>query len=69
MTGLPPFFVIKRPTEVLIKLQGGFRPERPMSADVIQRGLDDKLWNLLTRCWVEAPDDRPTIDQVIEELP
>ncbi|OCB91948.1 kinase-like protein [Sanghuangporus baumii] len=69
MTGQPPCSHIKRNPEVLIKMQQGERPLRPTSAEVIERGLDDKLWNLLTRCWAAEPGERPTIHEVIAELP
>ncbi len=42
---------------------------RPVGDVYVQRGLDDKLWNLLTRCWVSEPEQRPNIHQVLEELP
>ena len=69
MTGQPPFSHIKRNPEVLIKMQHGERPLRPTDPKVIERGLDDKLWNLLTRCWAAEPTERPTIYEVIDELP
>lgn len=69
ITGQPPFSHIKRTPEVLIKMQIGERPRRPQGEEMVQRGMDDKLWNLLCRCWVEDPEQRPTIHEVIEELP
>lgn len=69
MTGQPPFSHIKRTPEVLIKMQQGERPRRPESPEIIERGLDDNLWDLLTRCWVEDPAARPSIHEVIAELP
>lgn len=69
MTGLLPFHQLKRTPEVLIKMQQGERPPRPTDPEVIARGLDDKLWNLITRCWHQDPMRRPTINQVLAELP
>ncbi|KAL5500981.1 hypothetical protein ACEPAH_9368 [Sanghuangporus vaninii] len=69
MTGQPPCSHIKRNPEVLIKMQQGERPLRPTSTEVIERGLDDKLWKILTRCWAAEPGERPTIHEVIAELP
>ena len=69
MTGEPPFSHIKRTPEVLIKIQQGERPLRPEGQEIVNRGLDDKLWNLLIRCWDEDLGKRPTIQEVLEELP
>jgi len=69
MTGEHPFSHIRRTPEVLIRMQQGERPRRPVGDVYVQRGLDDKLWNLLTRCWVSEPEQRPNIHQVLEELP
>lgn len=69
MTGEHPFSHIRRTPEVLIRMQSGDRPLRPTDPVVVERGLDDKLWNLLTMCWVEDPAKRPTIHEVLEVLP
>ena len=44
------------------------RPPRPQSllgphAD-IDRGLDDKLWNIIEDCWSQEPSNRPTAELV-----
>lgn len=31
--------------------------------------LTDHIWAVMQNCWSDAPDDRPTIDQVLERLP
>lgn len=69
MTGQPPFSHIRRTPEVLIKMQQGERPCRPEGQEIVERGLDDNLWNLLTRCWAAEPEKRPTIHEVLDELP
>jgi len=69
MTGNPPFSSIKRVTEVLLTIQRGERPARPLDPDIVVRGLDDRLWDLLTRCWKADPAERPTIEEVLRELP
>ena len=69
MTGEPPFKKVKRTPEVLIRMQQGERPSRPEGQEIIDRGLDDNLWDLLTRCWDAFPENRPTIHQVLAELP
>ncbi|KAH8119605.1 kinase-like protein [Phellopilus nigrolimitatus] len=69
MTGQRPFSHIKRTPEVLIRVQSGERPLRPTEPEVLERGLDGSMWNLLTRCWDANPEKRPTIHQILEELP
>lgn len=32
------------------------------------RGLDDAMWDLITHCWCQKPENRPTIDVVTERL-
>jgi len=68
MTGEVPFKHIRRATSVPMALTDGQRPERPTDPAVEIRGLDDRLWALLTRCWAQTPEDRPDIFAVNDEL-
>lgn len=68
MTGEHPFRRIKRATSIPTALHNGERPERPSEAVIVERGLDARLWDLLTRCWEQDPYKRPTILEVLEEL-
>jgi len=68
MTGEVPFKHIRRATSVPMALTDGQRPERPTDPAVESRGLDDRLWALLTRCWAQTPEDRPDIFAVNDEL-
>jgi hypothetical protein len=43
----------------------GKRPTRP-STDI--RGLNDKIWNLVTDCWDKRPNERPTAQEITECL-
>ena len=45
------------------------KPERPTSSEVIERGLDEKLWSLLLLCWDQDPEKRPSIKDVLKYLP
>ena len=38
-------------------------PPRPDGQDQ-KNGVSDDLWDLMTRCWSDKPDDRPTMEQV-----
>ena len=54
--GCTEFVVIQR------VLEGG-RPERPQGS----RFTDD-LWGMLERCWSPKPNDRPTVEDILENL-
>ena len=69
MTGDQPFAEVRRTTEVLIKIQSGECPMRPIGEEVRARGLDDILWRILLRCWAKNPEDRPDLYQIIQDLP
>ncbi|KAF5369906.1 hypothetical protein D9758_001233 [Tetrapyrgos nigripes] len=64
-----PYGNIKHTTEVVIRSSQGQFPERPPDPRVVQRGLDDNLWPLLTKCWKLQASNRPKIHEVIEQLP
>lgn len=68
MTGDLPFKHIKKSSNIPKALMKGDRPQRPTDQAVIDRGLDDRLWDLMTRCWAQDPKDRPDILQVSGEL-
>ena len=71
MTGEQPFSHCARTPEVLIYAARGGRPLRPPgpnAEEIVKRGLDDSLWQLLTECWAHDPAFRPTIQEVLERL-
>ena len=43
-------------------------PSRPLDPRVIERGLDDRMWELLLLCWSYDPEDRPLIDELVTQL-
>lgn len=68
ITHRPPFREIRRTTGVIIAASDGKLPRRPMEEEIVDRGLDDSLWYLLTRCWSSDPSARPTIEEVVTDL-
>jgi len=67
MTHKRPFAMV--PTRrIAIVLLNKERPERPDEPEVRARGLDNKLWAILQRCWAEEAEDRPKIEEVLAEL-
>ncbi|KAH8119622.1 kinase-like protein [Phellopilus nigrolimitatus] len=69
MTSQEPFSYYKYDTIVLIKRNEGEKPKRPDGRLIKQRGLDDGLWELLNRCWAGNPDDRPSIQDILDSFP
>lgn len=61
-TGEIPFKRVQT-SQVVMRIVGGERPERP-----IHPKFTDPLWELTMRCWKVAPQDRPKMDDVLEEL-
>ncbi|KNZ73290.1 Serine/threonine-protein kinase HT1 [Termitomyces sp. J132] len=51
------------------KIHSGERPKRPAEEVHIQRGLSDRMWALMERCWSHSPEYRPTVDEILRELP
>ncbi|TDL26204.1 kinase-like protein [Rickenella mellea] len=72
ITGEQPFSNIRRTPEVLIKMQNKERPIRPYGPNapmMAARGLDDNMWDLLNQCWTHEPENRPTIERILAQLP
>ena len=46
----------------------GFLPNRPQDEQVIKRGLDNRMWELLCECCSKNPEDRPSIDELVMKL-
>ena len=69
MTNSIPFADKRATAIVLMLVLKGEHPARPRDAEVVERGLDDSLWGLLESCWAFNPDDRPSMDEVLAELP
>jgi len=53
-------------TAIISKVVGGERPERPQGRE--GAWFTDGLWRMLEDCWKPQPDDRPTLDIVLECL-
>ena len=52
---------IRSSQQYMMKIGRGNRPKRP---DLIP----DAYWELVQRCWKQNPEDRPTFDEITEEL-
>lgn len=49
-------------------IESGELPKRPQGNLYMERGLDDRMWELLRRCWSVKPLKRPMIDEIIAGL-
>lgn len=67
LTGDKPFSTFRNETSIIMEVQNGQRPPRP-DQTLVHRGLDDKLWEIVVRCWAQNPEDRPTASQIVREL-
>jgi len=68
MTHQQPYSHIRHATEVVIKSSSGELPRRPMEHRVVERGLDNQIWEVLTKCWSRTWQNRPGINEVIHAL-
>ncbi|TDL15591.1 kinase-like protein, partial [Rickenella mellea] len=62
-TGKVPFSEIVREAVVVMTIVQRKIPERPRN-DCVQHGLDDAMWEMITRCWNGEPEQRSTIFEV-----
>jgi len=53
-------------TAVISKIVGGERPGKPQGREVAR--FTEGLWRMLEDCWKPQPDDRPSLDIVLECL-
>jgi len=66
LTGELPFALLE-PLQIVI--QGNLLPPRPDSnAEAVRRGLDDRMWKLLSKCHMRAPRKRPLMTTVVSKL-
>lgn len=64
VTGKQPFSELFESTSEFLSYQkiiDGYRPKFPSF-------VDEKMRDLITRCWSERPEDRPTFKEIFEEL-
>ncbi|KAJ7586517.1 kinase-like protein [Mycena floridula] len=64
-TGKPPFCEreMVREMAIMLKVLRGERPIRPASSK-----LNDTVWNCMTDCWKQNPDERPTAEEIVQRL-
>ncbi|KAJ6601110.1 kinase-like domain-containing protein [Mycena vulgaris] len=68
--GHDPFFEVPVDPAVMLRVIQGLRPARPTSdpqGDSID--MPDSTWALVQRCWTHEPGNRPTMIDVLADLP
>jgi len=65
LTGKVPFYTMRMPGSVLMKIVSGVLPERK---DYVSPDLDNNVWSLLQACWHMEPSKRPTIQEVVKQV-
>ncbi|KAF9447734.1 kinase-like protein [Macrolepiota fuliginosa MF-IS2] len=66
LTSLLPFHRCRTDSAVISKLLRGELPSAPDPQ--VLAGIDDDVRQLLTRCWSQIPDDRPSCQKILEIL-
>ncbi|KAK1229314.1 hypothetical protein PQX77_007632 [Marasmius sp. AFHP31] len=62
-TGLLPFAELRNDMAVMFAVTQGKCPSRPQVLE-----LSDAMWALMTGCWNQTAEARPTADQVLEKV-
>lgn len=63
-----PYRELKNSAQVIVEVHRGKLPSRPYGADAVRRGLTDKLWELMLRCWTQKAEERPGADEALDVL-
>jgi len=61
-----PFHEIEQDWAVVPSVVRGERPSRPIGTLSEIRGLDDRLWGLISVCWASCPMGRMTAAQIVK---
>jgi len=67
-TGNLPFANVDFDPAIVGLVLDGTLPDRPTEPEVISRGLDDRMWEIVKECCQQQPSRRPTVQGVINRL-
>ncbi|KAF9256245.1 kinase-like protein [Marasmius fiardii PR-910] len=68
LTHQHPYSQRERHIDAFMEVKEGRIPPRPTEAEVIERGLDDAMWDLLVECWGRPPPVRPSVEEILKKL-
>ena len=64
LSGQEPYWYIKAKLRILVEAaSNGLRPNRARYT-----ALSDNQWELLEQCWVGEPEERPSMEKIIQYL-
>ncbi|KAG6907410.1 hypothetical protein DXG01_009022 [Tephrocybe rancida] len=69
-TGKVPFYQFSRDATVTLQVKAHKTPLRPDEPGVPWQewGLTESIWQLMGDCWKAAPEERPTVQDIIERM-
>ncbi|KDQ58147.1 hypothetical protein JAAARDRAFT_206847 [Jaapia argillacea MUCL 33604] len=65
LTGLTPFTKGLLDVQIVSHVKMGRRPSRARNTD---KRISNKIWALMEKCWKQEPNERPTMQQVMQSL-
>ncbi|KDQ16391.1 hypothetical protein BOTBODRAFT_31072 [Botryobasidium botryosum FD-172 SS1] len=63
-----PFSYIVQDILIGFRVMSGEVPPRPLDKEVVARGLDDAMWDLMMACWAVTPSKRPSTSDLVARL-
>ncbi|KDQ09112.1 hypothetical protein BOTBODRAFT_37355 [Botryobasidium botryosum FD-172 SS1] len=68
-TGQVPFFYLSTNTlSIFNMVRNGQFPDRPLGKDIVAKGLDDRVWELMKTCWSMDPTQRLSAAEILKRL-
>ncbi|KAG6914632.1 hypothetical protein DXG01_016206 [Tephrocybe rancida] len=69
-TGYLPFYHIRLPTTVVLKILAGHKPLRPKAEEPawLRHGLTEPIWALMEQCWDSDSVARPDMSTIVSQL-
>ncbi|KAG6915200.1 hypothetical protein DXG01_012730 [Tephrocybe rancida] len=70
LTGRLPFYAIRLPTTVVLRIVAGHIPLRPPARAPawLKYGLTKSIWELMENCWAFSPQVRPQMHEVVSRI-
>ena len=66
LCGVIPYSSFKASVMVMFSILEGVRPQKPDVAESL--GFTNELWGMVEHCWLEGPDERPEVGEILHCL-